>query len=84
MRNLYVIKIKECFSISKRKNSVIGIPLKVIIRFIIAFTVFGIGAYIFKFYIESEIYKLFFSFILAVVIMMIGIPKEKWKELFEK
>ncbi|BBD87471.1 hypothetical protein SA58113_p20027 (plasmid) [Staphylococcus argenteus] len=69
---------------SKRKNSVIGIPLKVIVRFIIAFTVFGIGAYIVKFYIESEIYKLFFSVILAVVIMMIGIPKDKWKELFEK
>lgn len=69
---------------SKRKNSVIGIPLKVIIRFIIAFTVFGIGAYIVKFYIESEIYKLLFSVILAVVIMMIGIPKDKWKELFEK
>lgn len=69
---------------SKRKNSVIGIPLKVIIRFIIAFTVFGIGAYIVKFYIESEFYKLIFSVILAVVIMMIGIPKDKWKELFEK
>lgn len=69
---------------SKRKNLVIGIPLKVIIRFIIVFTVFGIGAYISKFYIESEFYKLIFSVILAVVIMMIGTPKDKWKELFEK
>ncbi|EZW47934.1 hypothetical protein U970_02672 [Staphylococcus aureus 56824-10] len=67
----------------KREKLVFGIPLKAIIRFIIVFTVFGIGTYILKFYVESEFYTLIFSVILAVTIMVIGIPKDKWKELFE-
>ncbi|MBK3976008.1 hypothetical protein [Staphylococcus aureus] len=69
---------------NKRKKLVLGIPLNIIIRFILAFTVLGIGAYIVKFHVGSEIYSLILSSIFAVVIMLIGIPKDYWKEILNK
>ncbi|HDA1033544.1 hypothetical protein K4P41_11195 [Staphylococcus epidermidis] len=69
---------------NKRKKLVLGIPLNVIIRFILVFTVLGIGAYIVKFHVESEIYSLILSSIFSIVIMLIGIPKDYWKEILNK
>lgn len=78
------VKEKGVVTMNKQKKSILGKPLEAIIRFIIVFTVFGIGTYIFKFHIDSEIYGLIFSIILAIIVMMIGIPKNKWKELKSK
>lgn len=69
---------------NKRNNLVLGIPLNVIIRFILVFTVLGIGAYIVKFHVESEFYRIILSTIFAVIIMLIGIPKDYWKEILNK
>lgn len=84
MTHYSIYNSKECFPMNKRKKLVLGIPLNVIIRFILVFTVLGIGAYIVKFHVESEIYSLILSSIFAVVIMLIGIPKDYWKELLNK
>lgn len=69
---------------NKRKKLVLGIPLNVIIRLILVFTVLGIGAYIVKFHVESEFYSIILSTIFTVVIMLIGIPKDYWKEILNK
>lgn len=75
------MKEKGVVTMNKQKKLLLGKPLETIIRFIIVFTIFGIGAYILKFHIDSEIYGLIFSIILAIIVMIIGIPKNKWKEL---
>ncbi|HCX2884255.1 TPA: hypothetical protein OZI11_002474 [Staphylococcus aureus] len=69
---------------TSREKIICGVSLKNIAKFLVVYTLFGLGAYVTKFYIDSEFYKVIFSSILSIILVIYAVPNEKLKELFNK